>query len=102
MVINFNRNSPLRIVDIREMRVFGSNGGDLLQNLLIVELVIVSAFEIQHPALYFPALAVDIDQLFDCIQHAEMFSFERSFNRQYSMAKAGDLSPLLVHIFHYF
>ena len=102
MVINFDRNGPLRIVDIRKMRVFRSNRGDFIQNLLVVELVIVSAFEIQHPALYFPSLAVKVDKLFNCIQHAEMLSFERSFNRHYSMAISCDLSAFLVNVFHYF
>lgn len=84
------------------MGVFGSNSCDLFQNLFIVEFIIVSTFEIQHPALYLTSLAVNIYKFFDGVQHAKMFSFECSFNRQYSMTESSDLSSLFMHIFHYF
>jgi len=101
MVIDLNRNSPLRIVNIGKVWVLGCNGGDFFQNFFIVEFVIVSAFEIQHPAFYLTSLAVDVHEFLDCIKHAKMFSLECSFNRQYSMAISRHLSSFLVHIFHY-
>lgn len=100
VVADLDWDGPLRVVDIRKMAVLFCNFLSLLQDFLVVKLGVVSAFEVEHPALYLFALGVNADQLLQLVYHPEVLSPEGPFDRQYSMAKSSDLSTFLMDFFH--
>lgn len=102
MIANLDRNGPLRIVDICKMTILLGNFFSFLQDLLIVKFGVVSAFKVQHPALDLLTLGMNINQLFQLIDHPKVLSPKRPLNWQYSMAKPCDFSTFFMNLFHDF
>jgi hypothetical protein len=51
-----------------------------LKDFFVVKFGVISAFEVEHPALYFIGLGVNLDQLFQFFNHPEVLGSECPFN----------------------
>jgi hypothetical protein len=71
-----------------------------LEHFLVVELLVVSAFEVQHPTLDFVRLTMNDQQFVKFVQHPKMFSPKSSLNWQNSMTIPRNFFALFMHVLH--
>jgi hypothetical protein len=74
----------------------------LFEHFFVVELGVVAALEVEHPALYLLALGMQVYQLLQLLDHPEVLRPKCTLHWQDSVAKSGHLSTLLVNLLHYF
>lgn len=102
MVSYLNIYSPLGVVNICEMTVFRCDLIAFSQNLLVIELRVISAPKVEWPTLNFTLLTLSLflKQLINNIEHFEMLSLKGFFYWQNLMTKSGHILISFPYIFH--
>lgn len=83
------------------MAVLLGDGFGLLEYFLVVELGVIAALEVEHPAFYLLALRVLPYQLLELLDHPEVLRPECALHWQDAVAKSRHLPALLVDLLHY-
>jgi len=100
MIIYFNRNCPLGVINIWKMIIFLCQLFNFFKHLFVIKFLIISALKIQHPTFDLLRMTVLQQQFIQLIQHSKMLCSKSSFNRKYSMTISRYFFIFLMNVLH--